>query len=310
MCGGLQGERILRCAQNDGEWFRVFSVILRSLRRRIRTPNPSATAYAVPPSPKEKAILPSPWGRSAPALPVADKAGVLRVQRSVCNAGVRAKAHTGNRKRKGDREAVDEVLTWMVFAEGWEMMLRCTALTRHFVPPSPKGRAFLRPKGRAFLPSPWGRSAPALPVADKAGVLRVQRSVCNAGVRAKAHTGNRKRKGDREAVDEGGRALRHMNDPGRRTARYDLIRPSVRTGAPSPKEKAILPSPLGKGDREAVDEVLTWMVFAEGWEMMLRCTALTRHFVPPSPKGRAFLRRKEKAFCFLNGKEFCSLTEG
>ncbi len=104
----------------------------------------------------------------------------------------------------------------------------------------------MRPKGRAFLPSPWGRSAPALPVADKAGVLRVQRSVCNAGVRAKAHTGNRKRKGDREAVDEGGRALRHMNDPGRRTARYDLIRPSVRTGAPSPKEKAILPSPLGR----------------------------------------------------------------
>ena len=38
-------------------------------------------------------------GSRRPALPVTDEAGRKRVPRSVCNAGVRAKAHAGHRKR-------------------------------------------------------------------------------------------------------------------------------------------------------------------------------------------------------------------
>ena len=41
----------------------------------------------------------SSLGRSPCTLPVADAVQGLRVPRSVCNAGVRAKAHTGYRKR-------------------------------------------------------------------------------------------------------------------------------------------------------------------------------------------------------------------
>ena len=40
-------------------------------------------------------------GPRSPALPVADTAGDKCVQRSVGNAGARAKAHTGHRKRTG-----------------------------------------------------------------------------------------------------------------------------------------------------------------------------------------------------------------